>query len=104
MAIEAVSTTNTNTNRKQSSYLKAGVLGVVGGLAAKYAIPVSTHEYDSFVSQNFIKNHKSLSKKDISNMAKAARSTFDFAVVTALALVTLTLFKNMYNKLADKSK
>ena len=92
---------NTSTN-KHSSYLGAGVVGVLGGLAAKYAVPVSKQEYDTFVSQNFIKNQKKLTKNDISVLAKNARSNFDFAVVTALTFMALAFFKNMYNKLADK--
>ena len=93
--------TNTNTN-KRSSYLNAGAVGIIGGLAAKYAIPVSKQEYDTFVSETFIKNHRKLSKENIATLAKSARSTFDFAVVTALSLMAFTFFKNMYNKLADK--
>ena len=102
MAIQAV---QSNTNQpRNASYLRAGVLGVVGGLAAKYAIPVSKPEFDSFVSQNIVNGTKKLSKLDISNLAKASRSTFDFAVVTAAVLMGVALLKNMYNKLADKSK
>lgn len=102
MPIQAI---NVNTDRKKnSSYLSAAAIGVLGGLTAKYAVPVSRQELDTFVSQSLVNGHKKLSKKEISTLAKASRSTFDFAVVTALTFVALTFFKNMYNKLADKSK
>ena len=92
----------TNTNKHRSSYLGAASVGVLGGLAAKYVIPVSTQEYDAFVSQAFSKGRKKFTKENISTLAKASRSTFDFAVVTALTLMAFTFLKNMYNKLADK--
>lgn len=101
MAVQAVQQQNTNQHR--TSYVRAGALGVLGGLAAKYMIPVSKPEYDTFVSQNILKNRKKLSSKEIASLAKSARPTFDFAIVTALVLMSLAFFKNMYNKLADKS-
>ena len=92
-----------NTNNNRASYFRAGALGVIGGMAAKYLIPVSKNEVDVFKSSNPLKNRKKLTSKEIVSLAKAARSTFDFAVITALTLMAVTLFKNMYNKLADKS-
>lgn len=92
---------NMNT-RKHSSYFNAACVGVLGGIVAKYALPVSNQEYDSFVSQAFKKSHKKFTKENLSVLAKSARSGFDFAVVTALAFVSLAFLKNIYNKLADK--
>ena len=102
MAIQAVQP-NTNQTRN-ASYLRAGIIGAAGGYIAKHLIPVSKPEFDSFVSQNVVNGTKKLTKLDISNLAKASRSTFDFAVVTAVVLMGAALLKNMYNKLADKSK
>ena len=100
MAVQAV---QPNTNQNHTSYVRAGALGVLGGLAAKYLIPVSKPELDTFVSQTALKNRKQLTVKEITSLAKAARSTFDFAVVTALTLMAVAFFKNMYSRLADKS-
>ena len=99
MAIKPI---DSNTNKQHSSYMSAGAVGILGGLAAKYAIPVSKQEYDTFVSQTLLNGKKPLTKEDISSLAKASRSTFDFAVVTALTFMAFTFFKNMYNKLAEK--
>lgn len=89
---------SSNTKPKHSSYLSAAGVGVVGGLIAQYALPVSQKEYDTFVSTALKNGEHSLTKDDITVLAKAARSSFDFAVVTALALTAYTFFKNMHNK------
>lgn len=100
MAIRPIEKT-TNKN-KTTSYTTAGLLGMTCGLAAKHLIPVSKQEYDTFISENLIKGHKKLNKKEISVLAKVSRSTFDFAIVTALTFMALNFYKNMYRKLADK--
>lgn len=94
----AVTPINSNMTAKRSSYLSAAGIGVVGGLIAQYAIPVSKKEYDTFVSTALKNGEHSLTKDDITVLAKAARSSFDFAVVTALALTAYTFFKNIHNK------
>ena len=89
---------NSNTNSNNTSYLRVGAVGVLGGIVAKYAIPVSKQEFDTFVSQSLKDTKDKLTKDDISSLAKASRSTFDFAVVAALALMAYTCLKNLYNK------
>lgn len=102
MAIQAV---QLNTNQpKQSSCLRAGVLGALGGLLVKYAMPVSKSEYDTFVSTSIVNNRQQLSKLEISHLAKAARPAFDFIVPAALILMGITFAKNMYNSFANKTK
>ena len=102
MAVEAV---QLNTNQpKQSSYLRAGVLGGLGGLLVKYAMPVSKPEYDTFVATSIVKGRKELSKLEISHLAKAARPAFDFVVPAALILIGIAFVKNMYNTFANKTK
>ena len=94
MAIQAV---QLNTNQpKQSSYLRAGVTGALGGLLVKYVMPVSKSEYDTFVSTSIANNRQQLSKLEISHLAKAARPVFDFVVPAALILMGIAFAKNMY--------
>ena len=102
MAVQAV---QMNTNQpKHSSYLRAGVLGSLGGLLIKYAMPVSKPEYDTFVATSIVKGRRELSKLEISHLAKAARPAFDFIVPAALTLMGITFIKNMYNSFANKTK
>ena len=89
---------NANTNYKHSSYLNAMGVGALGGLFAKYALPVSKREYDTFVSSTLKKGRNVLTKYDISDLAKASRSTVDFAVFSALAVTAYTFLKNVHNK------
>lgn len=91
-----------NTNKTRSSYLGAAALGVLTGNFAKYAIPVSKQEYDTFVTQTLKKGYKRLSKDNVTAMVKASRSTFDFAVVASLVFMSAAFLKNMHNKLANK--
>ena len=100
MAIQPV---QPNTNKGQRSYLAAAGLGMLGGYAVKHLLPASKDEIDKYVSQTVINNRKKLSSKEIANLAKSARPTFDFVIVAGLALTALAFFRNMYNKLADKS-
>ena len=102
MAVQAV---QLNTNQpKQSSYLRAGVLGGLGGLLVKYTMPVSKPEYDTFVANTIVKGRKQLSKLEISHLAKAARPVFDFVVPAALILMGIAFVKNMYNTFANKTR
>ena len=102
MTVQAV---QLNTNQtKQASYLRAGVIGSLGGLLVKYAMPVSKPEYDTFVATSVIKGRKELSKLEISHLAKAARPAFDFVVPSALILMGIAFAKNMYNSFANKTK
>ena len=89
-------------NKKRSSYLNAAALGVLTGNFAKYAIPVSKQECDTFVTQTLKNGYKKLSKENVNAMVQASRSTFDFAVVTSLACMSIAFLKNMHNKLANK--
>ena len=102
MAVQAVQM-NTN-QQKQSSYLRAGVLGGLGGLLVKYAMPVSKPEFDTFVATSIVKGRQQLSKLEISHLAKAARPAFDFVVPSALILMGIAFAKNMYNSFANKAK
>ena len=102
MAVEAV---QMNTNQpKQSSYLRAGVLGGLGGLLVRYTMPVSKSEFDTFVATSVAKNRKQLSRLELSHLAKAARPVFDFVVPAALILMGIAFVKNMYNTFANKTK
>lgn len=101
MAIRAIDTTQNQP--KTASYMSAAAVGALGGYLAKHLIPVSSREYDVYVSQNVLKNRKKLTKNEITSLVKGARSNFDFAVISAVTLVALAFFKNMYNRLADKS-
>ena len=104
MAVQAIqSNMNAKAQNNGSSYLRAGAIGALGGLAAKLLIPVSKPELDTFVSSNNLKNARKLSAGELSFLAKKSRSNFDFAVITAATLMAATFFKNMYTKLADKS-
>ena len=89
---------------KQASYLRAGVLGGLGGLLVKYVMPVSKPEYDTFVANSIVKGRKELSKLEISHLAKVARPAFDFIVPAALTLMGIAFIKNMYNSFANKTK
>ena len=84
-----------DSNTKPASYKKACALGVLGGMAAQYVIPVSKKEYDMFVSDSVKKGKSLLTKEDINSLAKASRSSFDFAVVSAALLMAYTFVKNM---------
>lgn len=102
MPVQAV---QSNTNQpKQSSYLRAGVLGGLGGMLIKYVKPVSKPEYDTFVSTYIVKGRRELSKLEISHLAKAARPAFDFVVPAAVTLMAIAFVKNMYNTFANNSK
>ena len=102
MTVEAV---QMNTNQpRQSSCLRAGVLGGMGGLLLRYTMPVSKPEYDTFVANTIVKGRKELSKLEISQLAKASRPIFDFVVPAALILMGITFVKNMYNSFANKTK
>ena len=102
MTVQAV---QQNTNQpRQSSYLRAGVLGGMGGLLVRYTMPVSKPEYDAFVANTIVKGRNQLSKLEISHLAKAARPVFDFVVPAALILMGIAFVKNMYNSFANKTK
>ena len=94
----SISPINANTNCKHSSYLNAMGVGALGGLFAKYVLPVSKREYDTFVSTTLKNGRNVLTKYDIADLAKASRSSVDFAAVSALAVTTYTFFKNVHNK------
>ncbi|MBQ7450749.1 hypothetical protein IJS77_04965 [bacterium] len=101
----AVTSVQMNTNQqKQASYLRAGVLGGLGGLLVRYTMPVSKPEYDTFVANTIVKGKNQLSKLEISHLAKAARPIFDFVVPAALILMGVAFVKNMYNSFANKTK
>lgn len=99
MPVQAV---QPNTNQNRSSYIRAGLLGAIGGYAAKHLLPVSEASIDEYISQTALKARK-LSSSELKGLAKLHRSTFDYTVITAIALMAYTFFKNMYSKLADKS-
>ena len=102
MAVQPVQMNTTKP--RQSSYLRAGVLGAMGGLLVRATLPVSKSEYDDFVSKSIVKGRKELSKLEISHLAKAARPAFDYIVPAALILMGIAFVKNMYTSFANKTK